>query len=113
MTREERELAFEMRLDGETWEEIAEKLGYDAESVRQDMLRAINKRQRGNAVIYPAIADYIKVHCNGSIYIFACRCNMSKSTMYGIICEGEKPSRKSASKILAETGLKYKEAFNR
>ncbi len=113
MTREERELAFEMRLDGKSWEEIAEALGYDAESVRQDMLRAINKRHKGNAIIYPAIAKYIAENCNGSIYIFACRCNMSKSTMYAIICEGEKPSRKMASKILAETGLKYKEAFTR
>ena len=113
MTRKERELAFEMRLDGKTWEEIAEAIGYDAESVRQDLMRAIYNRNKGNAIIYPAIADYVKENCNGSIYSFACRCNMSKSTMYGIICEGEKPSRKSASKILAETGLKYKEAFSK
>lgn len=113
MTREEREKAFEMRLDGKSWEEIAEVLGYDAEWIRQDMVEAINKRKKVSAVIYPAVAEHIATHCNGSIYTFACRCNMSKSAMYRIICEGEKPSRKMASKILEETGLKYKEAFSR
>ncbi len=113
MTREERELAFAMRMDGKTWEEIAEVLGYDPEAVRQDLTRVVQKQSRDSKIIYPEIKEYIRKECNGSIYTFACRCNMSKSTMYSIICEGEKPSRKSVAKILEETGLKYKEAFKR
>jgi predicted transcriptional regulator len=112
LTREERELAFAMRLDGKTWEEIAEAIGYDTESVRKDIERVLH-RKHYSRIIYPAIKDYIQRECNGSIYSFACRCNMSKSTMYSIICEGEKPSRKSVAKILEETGLKYKEAFSK
>lgn len=113
MTREERELAFAMRMDGKTLEEIAEVLGYDPEAVRQDLTRVVAKQNRDSKVIYPAIKTYIYKECNGSIHTFACRCGMSKSAMYGIICEGKKPSRKMASKILDETGLKYKEAFSK
>ena len=110
MTKEERELAERMRLAGKTWVEIGEILNYDAETVRVAVLR---QGRRESGIIYPAIKDYIQRECNGSIYSFSCRCKMSKSTMYAIICGGEKPSRKSVSKILAETNLSYKEAFKK
>ena len=110
MTREERELAERLRLAGKTWEEIGETLNYDAETVRVTVLR---QGCRESGIIYPAIKEYIRRECNGNIYSFSCRCNIGKSTMYSIICGGKKPSRKSVSKILAETGLSYKEAFKR
>lgn len=110
MTPKEKELAEAMRLAGKTWEEIGGALNYDAETVR---VAVLHRRRREPNIIYPAIKDYIQRECNGNIYSFACRCNMSKSTMYAIICGGEKPSRKSVAKILEETGLKYKEAFSK
>jgi len=113
MTRAERMKAFEMRLDGKSWKEIAAQLGYTPNGVRMDMISAIRYTPRQVNCIYPALRAYIVAECGGSVEGFSRHCNIPESTMGNILVGRHQPNMDSTRLILKATGLTFDEAFRR
>lgn len=111
MTRQERMKAFEMRLDGKSWDDIAAVLGYTTNNVRIDIIHCIRYTPRQITCVYPAIRQYITANCYGSAHQFARDCGVPYSTMGNILNGRHTPSLETATAILQATGLSVDEAF--
>ena len=112
MTKTERLRAFEMRLDGMTWAQIAERIGYTPQTVSDDLRACLNSLPRQVSCCYPAIRDVISRRFDGSIRSFALHCGLPVNSVYYLISgRAVSPSRKVVDAVLAATGLTYEEAF--
>lgn len=112
MTRQDRLSAFQMRLNGKSWGQIADALGYEYTSVYLDMNRVLQRGvRRLMPVIYPRLREYIIQNCEGSTARFARRCGVSPNTMYCALSGAKPVSAKTARTILRETGLTFEQAF--
>jgi len=112
MTRLELLAAAALRLDGKSWEEIGERLGYAPSAVYANLRSRILFRKRSVPCVYPAISEVIARRCSGSINAFAARCGVSYSTMYAVL-SGRASAERLQDIICAETGLSPDEAFRR
>lgn len=114
MTRDERAKAFQMRLDGATWETIGENLNYAPTTVRSDLINCIEFGVKTTRCIYPAIRSVINQRFFGSMNAFAAHCGVNYSTIYHI-CNGstKTPGRRVTDAILLATDLTYEEAFRK
>lgn len=113
MTKHERLKAFEMRLDGSNWSEIARELGYSSTNVKQDLLGCVMTKPRQVTCVYPAIRRIITEEYGGSVSAFADACGISYGTMYYTL-SGKRfvpPERQEI--ISAVIGIPPVEAFER
>ena len=78
MTKQERLKAFEMRLDGCNWSQIARAVGYSSTTVHQDLLGCVMTRPRLVNCAYPAIRQIITDQYGGSVSAFAAALGMTQ-----------------------------------
>ena len=110
MTRQERMKAFEMRLDGKSWTEIGQELGYSHSTVYGDLRLCILSQKKPVPCIYPALAEIISHEYDGSITAFAERCGSSYNAMYSVL-SGRTTPNSLGKAICTVTGLSHAEAF--
>ena len=82
MTKHERLKAFEMRLDGCKWIDIARTLGYTSTTVQQDLQGCVLTKPRQVHCVYPVIRRIITEDYGGSVRAFAAACGISYGAMY-------------------------------
>ena len=112
MTRAERIAAFAMRLDGKSWVEIGETLGYSPGAALKDLRSCLEGTQKAAYCVYPAIARAIQEEFGGSIRSLADAAGISYNTAYNILTGRADPGRHAA--ILSEAaGLPAEVAFMR
>lgn len=111
MTKQERLKAFEMRLDGYSWAEIASVMGYSHEHIRKELRACVVARPRRVNCIYPGLRQVIAVKYGGSVRALAQDAGIPENTLYYILPGRGRPSAFVQQKLLAATGLTYAEAF--
>lgn len=100
MTRTELIKAFEMRIDGYTYEAISHEVGYTRQNIEQELKTSVAGRKHHS--IYPNISAEIKKH-GGTIKEFSKRVGLSTPTMSGII-QGKNCTLATLQKIADFTG---------
>lgn len=73
MTKEMKLKAFEMRLDGATYREIADKFGVSVESIHRTLTSEVHNRNGTRSslnCIYPALRDWAREHQLSTIGVF-------------------------------------------
>lgn len=114
MNRETLIKVFAMRIDGSTYQEIGENLGFSKQYIEQELKRAINKGKTTYAKRYPQremVVEYIADN-NLSIGEFSKLIGVSYSNLVNFM-RGENQSLKTAMKIADYTGLSLDEVFGR
>ena len=113
MTKQERLQAFEMRLDGCKWSEIARKLGYTQTTVKQDLQGCVLTKPYQINCPYTAIRRIITDRYDGSIRALADECGITYNAMYYTL-SGKCPVSAQRQKIIANVlGIPPEEAFQR
>lgn len=111
MTNEERMKAFSMRLDGCSWEKIAEELHYSTSTVAHDIVNCVNGHRRSTCpCIYPAITKVLQQEYYGSISRLSAVSHIPYSTLLDCLT-GRHHSPKTAARISALLGLPPEVAF--
>ena len=110
MTNEERVRAFSLRVDGAMWEQIAEIIGYDATTVRDDLTRCVLKTPKKPNIPWEGCRKYAEEHCGGSVKQFALHCRIKPSTMYSM-CSSGKLSLWAIERISHATGMSAEVLF--
>lgn len=111
MTRDERIKAFTMRIDGYSWDDISEAVGYEASSVFADLTRCIRKKRRAVPIIYPAIREICYQCFDGSVYKMALSLGISESTFREQMNGTVQPSGNTIRSILSAFDLTFEQAF--
>ena len=111
MNRYDRMRAFEMRCDGMTWAQIAQRLNYDETTVRDDLHAVLERQRHCPRIIYPALAKYICRNYEGSIERFAVSLQTSPHRLRSVLVYGDFPSKSLINKITTITGMTREEAF--
>lgn len=113
MTREQKIEAFTMRIDGYSYQEIANKMGISRQGIRDCLQRSVLRDSRNARLsarcVYPNILKYMRDH-KMNISSFADAAGLTKGSVSRIL-EGKNLSRTSIDKILKVTGMTYEEAF--
>lgn len=112
MTRDERMKAFELRLDGLTWDEIADIVGYSSSNVEVDLKSCVNGRKRKSVCIYPTLRNILVREYGGSIHRFAGAVGMSYGSTYSCLT-GRSSPEKNGYRICAFLGMTPEEAFGK
>lgn len=113
MTREERMRAYELRLKGNTWAQIAQALGYSENATRVDMYQSLKTVPRPVNTVYPRIERYLREHEIQSITAFARMLGVHYHTALDVLHGDRKPSKNFASLVERVTGIPGEEAFKR
>lgn len=108
MNYEERIRAFEMRLSGQSWPEIAQVLGYSKSVVELDLKACIYGRRK---CIYPALAEILTRDFCGNLSEFARACGVPYGTLYNCMSGRTRPNATMIYRICETTGLTAEEAF--
>lgn len=113
MTRDQKIEAFTMRIDGYSYQEIANKMGVSRQAVQDYLQRSISYNLRkvrfcGNCV-YPNILKYMQDH-KMNLSDFANAVEMNYANLSRVL-KGKNTSKTSIDKILKVTGMTYEEAF--
>lgn len=103
--------AFEMHLNGHTYQEIADMLGASKQRIAQILPHERDGRLSKKECIYPKIRDYMQE--NGlSYFALAKKISVSPPAIINFL-SGEKGATKTTiDKILLGIGLTYEEAFS-
>lgn len=113
MTKQERLQAFEMRLDGCKWSEIARTLGYTSTTVQQDLRACVLAKPYQVNCVYPVIRRIITEYYGGSVRAFAQDCGITYNAMYYTLsgkCDVKLERMAIISKVI---GIPPEEAFRR
>ena len=113
MTKQERLKAFEMRLDGYNWSQIARFLGYANTTVKQDLIGCIMTKPRQVNCVYPAIKRVIVEEYGGSVSAFADACGISYGSMYYTLSGKCFVTKERQAVISKAIGIPPAEAFER
>lgn len=62
MTKMEKIMAFTMRLDGSSYQEIGEKLGYSRQNVYDALSRTLRDKGPAMKCVYPAVSRWMEQH---------------------------------------------------
>lgn len=111
MTRNDRIQAFRLRLDGLSWRQVGEVLGYDGRSVQRDVEQVVRRGQRRPKTPYAGFSSYIIRFCGGSIQEFARQCCLPYSTVYAVLTGDRAAGEETLERLLTVTGLTVEEAF--
>lgn len=93
MTHEDRLKAFEMRLIGMTWDQIAAELHYSSASIAEEMHAIVNGRAMRGACIYPAMRQILNRDYHGSMHKFAEASGLSYGRVYSCLTGRTRPSK--------------------
>lgn len=113
MTKEEKTLAYSMRLDGATIRSIADKFGVSPEYIRKIVDGALHGRSyvgHVNSCIYPNIRKWMvdnKLTYNG----FSSLLSMDQNTIRKFLVGKGGAYKSTIDKILETTGMTYEVAF--
>lgn len=113
MTKHERMVAFEMRLDGKSWREIGDALGYAHTTIYNDLSACLVTHPRTPICPYPALRRVIEEQYGGSIHSFAAACGLTYNAMYYTLTGRSKLAPARQRIICSVTGLSPDEAFQR
>lgn len=113
MTNKERMSAFEMRLSGMTWGEVAAALHYSKATVERDIKSCILGRKRKSICIYPALKEVLVRDYGGSIQRLADAVGLPYSSAYCCLTGITSPAYKTGRKICAFLGLTPEQAFGK
>ena len=113
MTKQERLRAFAMRLDGCSWSQIAQAVGYSSTTVHQDLLGCVMTRPRLVNCVYPVIRRIITDQYGGSVSALAAAPGMTQGAMYYTLSGKHEVSQKRKETISAAIGLPPETAFAR
>lgn len=111
MTRDERIKAFTMRIDGYSWDDISEAVGYERATVFTDLTRCIRKKRRPVPIVYPALRELCYQRFDGSISKMALSLGMSESTLRDQMNGTTQPSGNTIRSILSAFDLTFEQAF--
>lgn len=112
MTYNERMKAFELRIQGNPWGEIAKVIGYSPATVERDLKSIVNGTKRKCICIYPRISEVLIRDYNGSIQAFANSCGVSYGSMYECLT-GKTQSPKVIARICEFMDLSPNQAFRK
>lgn len=111
MTNYERKEAFELRLDGYTWEEIGKTLGYSASTVYGDIFHCIKLPRRSAPCVYPRVTAVIAARY-GNMSRLAKDCGLPYGAVYRCLIGRNSPKHDGiGERICSVTGLTMEEAF--
>ena len=113
MNKADRLRAFALRCDGLTWEQIADELHYDAQTIAKDLQQVVEKMPHIPAVIYPAILAHIVDAHGGSVEQFAVALGVSPHRLRRVLVHGDEPSESLQQKIAEAVGKPVEEVFAR
>ena len=109
MTKQELLKAFEMRMEGYTYEEIGNELCYSGINIRHCLKRAYEgnkeglRKLRSNEYIYPNLVHEIfKNH--GSVRDFCLDADIALSTVHNALRGTSKPKLSTVQKLVKRTG---------
>ena len=113
MDRTDRIKAFRMRMDGSSWDEIGDELGYEPSTVYNDLRNCMKRPPRQPNIRFPGLRRYVMEECGGSISVLADRCGLSVNSLYASLGNGHKtnPSFDIIRAITSTTGKTYEELF--
>lgn len=114
MTREEKIKAFEMRLDGMTFQEIGDHFGVTRQCIEGYLKpnRTRKKPYKNFKCIYPGLKKWMLENCvsvmtmHDDLHLYA-----NHPTLYRFMKGKALPTMDVIKKILAYTGLTFEEAF--
>ena len=114
MTNRDRAEAYFMRLEGSSFQEIANRFGVSRQCIQQCLNGLCERTPRRNldTIIYPAIKNYMKenrLSFNG----FSHSCGISLGSIVGGLCGKNEISKRVIDAILDVTGMTYEEAFKK
>ncbi len=111
MTKDEKLAAFEMVLDGHTYEEIARKFGVSSQCIN-DMIHKPRKPRRGRMKCkYTGLSDWLKKNQVGAIELKDCFKANHRTAIYAKLSGKTALTVTEVKAILAYTGLTFEEAF--
>lgn len=111
MTKDEIRLVKQLREEGVSVFDIAERMGYAPDTVRYAL--ANPERSLKQEIIFPRLRNFIIENCESSVSRFAKLCDISGSTMVSILDGSHDVMKKNIDKILCATGMSYEDAFER
>lgn len=112
MTYKERLKAFELRMQGNPWGEIAKAIGYSPATVERDLKSIVNGKKYKCICIYPRISEVLNRDYNGSTQAFAEACGVSYGSMYECL-SGKAHSPKVVARICEFMDLSPNQAFRK
>lgn len=112
MTYKERVKAFKLRMQGNSWSEIAKSLNYSPSTVERDLKSIVNGRKRKCICIYPLISGVLTREYNGSIQAFSSACGVSYGSMYECLT-GKAYSKKVMAQICEFLDMTPRQAFRK
>lgn len=106
MTNQDRRRAFDLRLAGHSWEDIAQRLGYCRNTVERDLRRCITRPGVNLCrVVYPALQHYISYYYEGSLAAFCAAVGYPRNKGCKIL-HGELPMEAEFIRLVGDrTGL--------
>lgn len=112
MNRDDKIKAFKMRLDGFSYQEIAEKFGVSKQYINQMLQNVISERRNKavNKIVYPNIANWLKDN-ECSISEFVIRVGIKRSTLDHKLRGRNKFNSDEIKRILDVTGMKFEECL--
>ena len=112
MNRDDKIEVFKMRLDGFSYQEIAEKFGVSKQYINQMLQNVISERRNKavNKIVYPNIANWLKGN-DCSISEFAIRVGMKRPTLDSKLYGRNKFNSDEIKRILDVTGMKFEECL--
>lgn len=114
MTKEEKILAYSMRLDGASLQKIADQFGVTREYIRQITNGACNRasvRDRVSDCVYPNIRRWL-VENKCSYNALAIKCDLYLNSVQLALKGSDGTQKKTIDAILKATGMTYETAFS-
>lgn len=108
MTRDELMRAFEMRIDGMSFEQIGQKMSYSKNAIRQNLV-ACMRGGRGQA--YPELECLVMRDYDGNLARFARTCGIPYNALYVAMSGRSRLSKNMVTRICAATGLTSKDVL--
>ena len=105
---------FTMRIDGSTYQEIGENLGFSKQYVEQELKQALNKEKVTYAKRYPQRENVVEYMADNNLSIneFSKLTGIEYRNLSNFM-RAESQSLKTAMKIADYTGLSLDEVFGR
>lgn len=114
MTNKERAEAYFMRLEGKTFQEIADRFGVSKQNI-QRLLNGVcerSPRRDLDTIVYPAIKNYMKEN-KLSFNSISHLCGINIGPIINGLCGKNDISKRTIDAILDVTEMTYEEAFKK
>ncbi len=112
MNKMEKIMAFTMRVDGSTYQEIGEKLGYSRQNVYDALKRVLTDKSTAMRCVYPAVSRWMEQHRVTGLELSKRMC-YSYSTIYAYLSGREEPSIYFKNSLEKITGIRKDVLFRR